>query len=102
MRNIYIRFIPSQCKFYIDVYTGTDDDNLTNELNFELLELDLNKVAAYLMDASIISDTSFKELAEYLGRDKLFLVPEGRYEKTVIDEIHKKYPDFIDFIYEGE
>lgn len=100
LTNIFMKFNQNTQRFGIEVYSGADDDN--TELDFEMssFDIDLDKIAGYIMQNTEDLAGAWDRLAELKGTDKLFIVFEGKHQTMLREIIERKYPQAVKYIYE--
>lgn len=98
LTNVFIKFNPKSMRYNIEVYSGPNDDNTTLDFEMSLFALDLDKVAAYILqEAEIKGD--WLRLAKLKGTKNLFIVLEGKYYNMMKEIIERYYPEAIEYIY---
>lgn len=63
-------------------------------------DIDLDKIASYIMQNNESIEGAWDRLAELKGTDKLFIVFEGKHQTMLRDIIERKYPQAVKYIYE--
>lgn len=101
LTNIFIKFNSKSMRYNIEVYSGPDDDNVELDFEMSLFALDLDKVAAYILQETEIKGAWLK-LAKLKGTENLFIVLEGKYYSTMLEIIERYYPEAIEYIYDED
>lgn len=101
LTNIFIKFNPKSMRYNIEVYSGPNDDNTTLDFEMSLFSLDLDKIAAYILQEAVIKGT-WAKLTKIKGTKNLFIVLEGKYYSTMLEIIERYYPEAVEYIYDEE
>lgn len=101
LTNIFISFNHNTQRYTISVYSGNDDETTSLDFEMSLYDINLDKVAAYILQDGSITG-AWERLAAIKGTDKLFLVLSGRYKQTVEENIRLKYPEAVKYIYKED
>ena len=102
LTNIFIKFNPNTQRFNVEVYSGPDDDNVELDFEMSLFNIDLDKIAGYLMQETENLEGAWDKLAKIKGTDKLFIVFEGKYQTMLREIVEKKYPQAVKYIFDED
>ena len=102
LTNIFIKFNPNTQRFNVEVYSGSDDDNVELDFEMSLFNIDLDKIAGYLLQETENLEGTWAKLAKIKGTKNLFIVLEGKYYSTMLEIIERYYPEAVEYIYDEE